>query len=654
MSLTFFFFFLFFSFFCSCAGARQVARSKSSGPFFSIAAREHPKSRMLVAVQGERRLVWWSSSAASLEESEGFDFDARIMFVLDHKKFVEVVVVLADGRVQLFNLATKQIVSHIGEPKAQLDTIWSGVYSLSKIAHVLLVVYDREKATNYLRVIRLTNKKVEEKDSCVLEHVCVHVLVPPTAVAPAAAPLNGSKKSKNQRKGSAVVSASRNVVLNATFDVSGLVLSCMWSAGVFASYFFGRTKNLASLDVNVPPRECSSKLSVPMDLVSSTHFVAFRQNHVCFALNGTVVLYNTLHGTTVSEPQQVPIDKGEQVIAFVAASNDSFFMLATRTQLFRVTVSEPESSSLVHSLDSHGQLERIFGPQPSASSSSSSIDFSFSVTSDGRGVVVSEAPVQIPSTAEALGELLAARCTLGVGSVLRAGAKKTAKENSKDAWDIYSVSPEFGAAAVSAYVERGDWASVKKILDAKVFSFPPKGLVETAVAQRQTSVLLSVVENYPALAQDELTRVIAFALGPSYEQEATGFSNALLQAVVARQRSSFVLSLEPAELQAFFVVLVSMFRSFGVLSDVSGAVALPSILDWMNCVVDSKPLAFSFDPKMAELVSQMLLEVKSQIHQTKTLNEIGIALDVIKNNQIPATVASSSAQNYSIEFLSFD
>ncbi len=604
-----------------------------------------------MAVRGERELVWWPSSGASLEESESFAFEAAICSVMDHKKFDEVAVSLRDGRVLLFSLASKKVVSRIGEEKAKLVTVWSGLYSLSKIAHVLLVVFDASKNAHHLRVIRLTSKRVDDKESCVLEHVCAHLLVPPVEEQPESGrkSLKGSKKKKIPKKQSEI--SGSNVIKNATFDAAGLVLSCSWSSGVFASYAFGRSKQLASLDVNVSPREATTLLSVSKEVVATMRFVAFREHHVCFVVGDYVVLYNTVFGTVVSQPLALSLEENDPVVSFIASSNDSFFLLATRSKLLRINVVEPESSSLVHSLGSAARTERIFGPQPSSSSVALATDYSFSIVY-GAGVVSAEPSIAVPSSGEKLGELMSSRCVLGTGYSLR--GPRRFKDAPKEAIDTYSLSPDFGAAAALEFAKRKDWHSVQKIVEAQLFAFPPRGLVEMAVAFRQTSVLMALVEYCSALSKEDLSSVLAYSLSESYEQPKSrdqGFSNALLLAIVAHQKSTFHLELDPAQLQSLFSQLVAMYQACSVLSAPLLGIELSPLVDWLCCVIDSKPLSFSLDPKMAEAVVQLSQRVKREVALVKTLSDVEVALDVVKDRQIPA--ASQQSSLYSIEYLSF-
>jgi hypothetical protein len=535
------------------------------------------------------------------------------------------------------------VVSQIGDAKAKLVTAWSGLYSLSKIVHVLLVVFDEAKQTHHLRVIRMTTRRVEDKDTSVLEHVCVHLLVPPEKRHVEA------KDAKSKKKGSAKGAVEgQDRVVGATFDAAGLVLSCLWSSGVFAAYSFGRTKQLASLDVNVPPRESSSLLYLPVEAVKSTRFVAYRENHVCFATGGTVVLYNTLFGTTVSEPVVVPTEKDDPVVCFVAASNDSFLLLATRSKLMRVNLTEPESFSLVHCLDTAAQTQRIFGHQPRFAASTG-VDYTFSVT-DGRAVVSPDAAVSIPASGEKLSELLASRCTLGVGYALRGGNTRL-RDLPKEAVDTYSLSPDFGGVAVLEFARRKDWQSVQRIVEARLFAFPPEGLVELAIAERQTWLCMTLVEMCPALSRRDLGSILSFALGARYEQPGSkeqGFANVLLEAVVSHQKCTHLLDLEPSELQSLFSCLTALFQSSGVMT---GGVDVSSLVDWLCCVIDSGPLSFSLDPKMAELVVELSGRVKKEIELVKTLSDVEVALDVVKNHQVPAVSQQSSL--YSIEYLSF-
>jgi hypothetical protein len=284
-----------------------MARSKSTGSVFSVAAREHPKTRLLVAVKGNSELVWWPSSASSLEDCSSHVFKgANVFSILDHKKFDEVVVCLADGQVVLFNLGSKSVVSQIGEPKSKLRTVWSGVYSLSKIAHVLLVVEDEEQGTHHLRVIRMTSKRLEEKDTSVLEHVCVHLLLEPEEADDDSA--KKKKKKTKKKKGSSKI--IRPGVASVAFDASGLTLSCLWRSGALASYRFLRTKHLVSLELNLPPKAASNVMHVGTDAVASAFLVAYRQHHVCLALSNVVAAVNTMFGAVVSSGA-VSLEDGE-------------------------------------------------------------------------------------------------------------------------------------------------------------------------------------------------------------------------------------------------------------------------------------------------------------------------------------------------------
>ncbi len=652
-----------------------MTRSKSSESPFSHAAKEHPKSRVLYAVKGDCELVWWSSSATSLEECSSYSFSgSKVFSVLDHKKFDEVVVCLANGQVLLYNFASKSILSQIGEPKSKLKTVWSGLFSLSKIAHILLVVFDEAQGTHHLRVIRLTSKRVNDKDSSVLEHVCAHLLLQPerggggggggggAEVSAAATTQNGSGKKKRgsskqqqqqqqQQHGSSV----KPVVSIATFDVSGLTLSCLWTNGTLASYKFARTKHLASLELSLPPKSASCVMAVRQESVASARLAAFREHHVCVALTNAVAVVNTAFGSAVSS-LPLTLEDGENVVSFIAASNDSFFLLATQKRVMRVNVPEPESALLASCLDSAALTERVFGPQIRAEPLQKDVDFVFSVV-NGVGTVTAEPVVAIPASAEKLKELMVSKCTPGVGYVLR-GASRLKNVVAQGANDVYGLTPEFGASAALDFARRMDWASVVKIVQAQLFSAPPKTLVDLAVSARQTVLLQAIARYCPALSREDVTAILSFAVSSSYEQEMVttdadaGFANVLLLTVVECQRCPFRLtSLEPADLQSLLRQLYALLTQRGLLSAVSSSDLAP-VLDWISCVIDSRPQAFVLDPSMVELISSMSAHVKEELAIAKSLSELGTATEVAKHHLIPAVSAKDQSQLYSIEFLS--
>jgi hypothetical protein len=635
-----------------------VTRSKNSGSLFSIATREHPKTRFLVGVKGGSELVWWLSSVSSLEDCSSHVFSgAPVVALLDHKKFDEVVVCLADGQVLLFNLSSRSVVSQIGDPKAKIRTVWSGLYSLSKIAHILLVVFDESLKTHHLRVIRLTSKRVDEKDAPVLEHVCAHLLVQPAhdVVAPSA-DISGKKKKRGSAK-ETIAAVALPVIVSAAFDVAGLTLSCVWSVvGVFASYAFSRTKHLASLEVNLPPKLPTSQLKIRADAIESLRLVAFRQNHVCVLIGNVIGVVNTSFGAVVSSLNLDLDEKSDSIVSFIAASNDSLFLLATKSTVMRINVAEPDSYLLASCIGSAVLTESIFGPQKGVKQEESVVDYVFSVV-DGVGTVSPDPPFAMPSSASKLSELLSSRCVPGVGFAVRGAAR--VKDVSRDALDTYSLTPEFGSAAALEFCKRKDWASVDRIVQARLFALPPSGVVEAAIASRQTALLQSVVRHCPALSKEDLSSILTFAVSSAYEQNASseadvGFSNQLLLSVVESQKCSFRLALEPADLQSLFLQLASLCRSKRLLSLVAtSGPSLSSVIDWMNCVIDSRPQAFVLDPKMTELVSELGKDVKQEIEHARVLAEIGIAAEVVKHHLIPAVSAKDQSQLYSIEYLSF-
>ena len=109
--------------------------------------------------------------------------------------------------------------------------------------------------------------------------------------------------------------------------------------------------------------------------------------------------------------------------------------------------------------------------------------------------------------------------------------------------------------------------------------------------------------------------------------------------------------LEPVDLQSLFAQLTALFQTCGVMAAPSVGVDVSSVVEWLCCVIDSSPLSLSLDPKMAELVVQLSARVKKEVELVKTLSDVEVALDVVKNHQIPAVSQQSSL--YSIEYLSF-
>ena len=203
---------------------------------------------------------------------------------------------------------------------------------------------------------------------------------------------------------------------------------------------------------------------------------------------------------------------------------------------------------------------------------------------------------------------------------------------------------------MAEYLHKSQWDLIAIILSAQLSSVPPKGIVAAAIEQKQTDVLLVLVEMYAGLASQELSPILSYALSSEYHQNKSGFTNQLIQTVVFNQKISFVLDLSAAELQEFFTELLKLFQSNHLLSSIHNSNSIASILEWICFVLDSNPQMFCLDVKMKSEISKFSKTINSELENSKLLGDIGVALEVIEKNEIPLTQEQA---DYSVEYFAF-
>ena len=591
-------------------------------------------SRLLYGVKSNRReIIWWPKAAASLEEAASFKSQKNVFSVMGHKKCPEFAVCLADGSVFLLNPDESRIVSRIDTTAgAKIETVWCGLAALKKVAHLLVLVYDLEKAEHFLRVIRVSFKTEGGKESRVLEHVCAHLLVPP-----------GAKGKKNR-------------VLRASFDGVGLVLSCLWSSGSFCSYRFEKTKYLAAEAANLGPKSGTVPIQIASKLLPMTSFTKYKHNHVCFVVQDKVLLFNTLYGTVVGEPMTVPelIQDDGPLIKLTVASNYSFFIVATKSKLLRISMPEPDTSCLIHCVDTAVKVAAIFGPQ---SQELEQGDFILDFGEEKNASPVARpldtsSSLRVPPPHE-LSSFLESHRHAGLGYSVRgpwplSHRRLNSKLSTKRIHDRYkNLSPDFATLAIAEYVQLEEWGCVDQILRAQLSGVPPANLVTAAIEAKSNDVLRTLVELYDGMTCADLTSTLVYACQQGSLNQ-TDKTKSLLASIVRSQKITFTLDLEPEQLQLIFTRLVSLFASHGSLCSIGETLSVSALVEWCCYILDSNPQTFALDPEMQALVKEFNKRVAQEVKHSKILNSISVALDVIDLKQIPVT--DHDTGGYSIEY----